>query len=317
MKIAFLDVVHSILWDKLSEVGMICVHLEQTDEHTLRKTIAEYDGIVIRSRIKMNADFLSLATKLKFIARSGAGMENIDLSYCKQHNITCFNSPEGNMQAVAEHGLGMLLMLFNKLKQGDAEVRNGLWRRDENRGEELHAKTVGIVGYGNMGQAFARILSGVGCKVIAYDKYKEDFSDDYAQEVTLTKLQEQADVLSLHLPQTPETHYWLNNDCISAFKKPFALLNTARGKNVDTAALVQALKKGDIVGACLDVLEYEKSSFEKLNQEDLPVDWQYLIKSDKVLLSPHVAGWTDESYVKLSSYLADKILREFSRENNA
>jgi len=311
MKVGFIDEVHPILWERLSDAGMECIHLENESEENIRKIIGDFDGIVIRSRIKMNADFLKLSTKLKFIARSGAGMENIDLEYCASHNILCFNSPEGNKQAVAEHGLGMLLMLFNKLKQGDAEVRNGLWRRDENRGEELASKTVGIVGYGNMGQAFAKILSGVGCKVIAHDKYKQGFNDNYVTEVSLSELQEQSDILSLHLPQTPETHYWLNESRIYSFEKSIVLLNTARGKNVDTSALVSGLKTGKIAGACLDVLEYEKSSFENLNQNDLPDDWQFLIQSDKVIFSPHVAGWTKESYVKLSSYLADKILKEF------
>jgi D-3-phosphoglycerate dehydrogenase len=311
MKVGFIDEVHPELWERLNIAGMECVHLENESEENIRAIIGDFDGIVIRSRIKMNADFLSLATKLKFIARSGAGMENIDLDYCAAQNIICFNSPEGNKQAVAEHGLGMLLMLFNKLKQGDAEVRNGLWRRDENRGEELASKTIGIVGYGNMGQAFAKLLSGIGCKVIAYDKYKQGFSDDYVKEVSLFDLQAQADLLSLHLPQTTETHYWLNESRINSFEKSIVLLNTARGNNVETAALVKGLKTGKITGACLDVLEYEKSSFEKLNQNDLPDDWQFLINSDKVIFSPHVAGWTNESYVKLSSFLADKILKEF------
>ena len=314
MKVGFIDEVHPILWERLSDAGMECIHLENESEENIRKVIEGFDGIVIRSRIKMNADFLKLATKLKFIARSGAGMENIDLDFCAAQNIICFNSPEGNKQAVAEHGLGMLLMLFNKLKQGDVEVRNGLWSRDENRGEELASKTVGIVGYGNMGQAFAKILSGVGCKVVAYDKYKQGFGDEYVKEVALLDLQEQADILSLHLPQTPETHYWLNESRINSFEKSIVLLNTARGKNVDTSALVAGLKTGKITGACLDVLEYEKASFENLNTNQLPADWQYLIQSDKVIFSPHVAGWTKESYVKLSSFLADKILKEFQPE---
>lgn len=312
LTIAFLDEVHPVLAERLMHAGHTCHFLEQKTEHEILAVIDQYDGIVIRSRIKMNAAFLSLATNLKFIARSGAGMENIDLDYCQTNQITCFNSPEGNMQAVAEHGLGMLLMLLNKLKQCDEEVRQGLWRREENRGQELGSKTIGLVGYGNMGQAFAKILTGVGCTVLAYDKYKQGFSNAYAKEVTLEELHEKADVLSLHLPQSTETTHWLNTARIQQFNKNFILLNTARGKNVDTAALVQAMKQGKITGACLDVLEYEKASFEHLNTSQLPEDWQYLISSHQVLLSPHVAGWTNESYVKLSSFLADKILKEFS-----
>lgn len=315
MKVAFIDIVHPILQKTLQKKGFECDNLETKSKTEIRNVIHKYDGIVIRSRIKLNVEFLALATQLKFIARSGAGMENIDLAFCAKHNITCFNSPEGNMQAVAEHGLGLLLMLFNHLKRGDAEVRQGIWRREENRGEELSAKTVGLVGYGNMGSAFAKVLSGIGCKVIAYDKYKIDFSNNYVKEVSLEELYEQTDVLSLHLPQTPETSPWLDASRITKFKNPFVLLNTARGKNVKLKDLVLALKSGTIKGTCLDVLEYEKSSFENLETDQLPEDWRYLINSENVLFSPHIAGWTNESYVKLSEYLAQKILDQFRAIN--
>lgn len=313
MKVAFIDTVHPVLWDRLIQAGYHCQHMEHEPPEKVIPSLKAFDGLVIRSRFKLNKEVLQQAPNLKFIARSGAGMENIDTQYCKENNIQCFNSPEGNQQAVAEHALGMLLMLFNQLKKGDYEVRNGVWNREDNRGVELAGKTVGLVGYGYMGSAFAKVLSGIGCKVIAYDKYKAGFSDKYVEECSLTTLYEQTDVLSLHLPLSEETRYWLNADRITKFKKPLTLINTARGQQVHTKDLVEALKNGVITGACLDVLEYEKSSFEKLSTTNLPAEWQYIISSEKVILSPHVAGWTKESYVKLSEVLADKIIMSFNK----
>src|SRR5690554_4763743 len=239
-------------------------------------------------------------------------MKNIETELAAARNIRCFNSPEGNRDAVAEHAISMLLALFNQLIQADAEVRKGEWNREKNRGIELKGKTVGILGYGFMGEAFAQRLQGFGVNIIAYDKYKSGFGNDFVQEVDLPTLFERTDVLSIHLPLTEETTFMVDDDFINRFKKPIYLINTARGKNVKTNDLVTALKSGRVLGACLDVLEYEKTSFESLKAEELPEAFQYLKSSNKVILSPHVAGWTHESYVKLSSVLAEKILSQFS-----
>lgn len=311
MNVAFIDTVHPVLQEMLESKGVICTPLYDIDREGLKKIIGQFEGIVIRSRTAMDRDFLQQATRLKFIARSGAGMENIDLDYCREHNIVCFNSPEGNRDAVGEQAIGMLLMLFNHLKRGDAEVRKGIWLREENRGVELAGKTVGIIGYGNMGSALAKKLSGFDCRVLAYDKYKKNYSDEYVQESTLEDLFLWCDVISLHVPLTSDTRYIVNSDFISKMKKSFYLINTARGKNVNTADLVEGLKSGKVLGACLDVLEYETSSFDTLQLDQLPAPMQYLVNAQNVILSPHVGGWTHESYYKLSSFLAGKIIAHF------
>lgn len=307
MNVAFIDTVHPVLNEMLESKGITCTPFYNTDRESLKEVIGEYHGIVIRSRIKMDADFLAYASSLQFIARSGAGMENIDLDYCAQHNITCFNSPEGNRDAVGEQAMGMLLMLLNNLKRADAEVRNGVWLREENRGYEIAGKTVGIIGYGNMGSALAQKLSGFDCNVIAYDKYKLHYSNKSIME----NIYSSADIVSLHVPLTTETQHLVNAEFIARMQKPFYLLNTARGQNVDTAALVHGLETGKIRGACLDVLEYEKSSFENLDLAALPAPMQYLVQSEKVILSPHIAGWTHESHYKLSWFLGEKIIAHF------
>ena len=254
---------------------------------------------------------MEAAKNLKFIARVGAGLESIDIAYAESKNITLIAAPEGNRDAVGEHALGMLLSLFNKFKQADNEVKQGIWTREANRGVELDGKTVGIIGYGNMGKAFAKKLRGFEVEVLCHD-IKENVGDQNAKQVSLEELQQKADVLSLHIPWTEETHKMLNTDFISKFKKPFWLLNTARGKCVVTADLVKAIKSGKILGAGLDVLEYEKASFESLfSENDLPLALQELIKMDNVLLSPHIAGWTVESKEKLAQVIVDKIKKLF------
>ena len=294
MKILFVDPVHSILEERLLALGCTCDHDYQSSKPAIEAKINQYDGFVIRSRFPVDNVFLTAAKNLKFIARSGAGLENIDLSSAQKNNILVFNSPEGNRGAVGEHALAMLLGLFNQIIKGDSEVRKGIWDREGNRGIELAGKTVGIIGYGNMGKAFATTLSGLGCTVLAYDKYKTNFSDHYTKEVTLEELQRDAQIISLHLPLTPETHYFVNETFIAACQHPFYLINTARGNHVKTAALVEGLKNNTILGACLDVLEYETKSFETLAAENLPIDFNYLSTSNRVILSPHVAGWTFE-----------------------
>ena len=321
-KILFVDTVHPILEERLLGLGYVCEHDLRFSKEEIGTKISEYFGIVIRSRFPIDQSFLDQANSLKFIARSGAGLENIDVTYAEQKGIKVFNSPEGNMTAVGEHALGMLLMLFNQLKKGDGEVRKGIWEREGNRGLEISGKTVGIIGYGNMGSAFAKKLSGFDCRIIAYDKYKKYFchpesveevtkSNNTIEEVDLETIYAETDILSIHLPLSDETYHYVNEEFLSKFKKPIYLINTARGNNVCVEALVKGIKTNKILGACLDVLEYETKSFETISSAKLPDDFQYLAKSEKVILSPHVAGWTQESYVKLSSFLADKIEKSF------
>ena len=316
-KVLFLDTVHHILEERLLTLKYVCEHDYFSSKKEIEAKIASYFGIVIRSRITLDQTFLDKATNLKFIARSGSGLENIDIGDAQQKGIKVFNSPEGNRDAVGEHAIGMLLSLFNQLKKGDAEVRQGIWDREGNRGIELAGKTVGIIGYGNMGNAFAKKLSGFECKIIAYDKYKVRSPNpsidgrSWAEEVSLEVLKEKSDIISIHLPLTAETQHYVDAKFISSCKKSFYLINTARGNHVKVPDLVEALKTGKILGACLDVLEYETKSFETINSKDLPDAFNFLAQSDKVVLSPHVAGWTKESYRKLSSVLADKIEQEF------
>lgn len=307
MKVLFIDTVHEILQQRLESKGVQCIDGSRLPFEACKAALKGVDGIVIRSRFRMDEQLLSAAPDLKFIARSGAGMENIDEVYCRDRNIVLFNAPEGNRTAVAEHALAMILSLFNQLKKGDAEIRKGIWDREGNRGVELTGKTVGIIGFGNNGSAFAKVLRGFDCTILAYDKYRSGFGDAFVQESTLEELYAQAEVISFHIPQNEETLFWADDAFFNAVKNPFYLVNLSRGKIVRTRSLVQALESGKVKGAALDVLEYESSSFEKVFGEEMPPDFQYLVNSDNVVLSPHVGGWTNESYFKLSNVLADKI----------
>lgn len=309
-KVIFIDSVHPILFDRLEQAGYNCSWKNKLGRQEILAELSQFEGAVIRSKFKFNKEVFDAAKNLKWIARSGAGMENIDLDLAASRNIKCFNSPEGNRDAVAEHALGMLLSLFNKINQADTEVRQGQWNREENRGIELKGKTIGILGYGYMGEAFAQRLKGFDVKVIAYDKYKKGFSNEWVQEVNQSTFFSETEVLSIHLPLTIETSFMVDNNYLNQFDKNLFLINTARGKNLKTDDLVLALKSGKVKGACLDVLEYEHASFEQLNKETLPEAFKFLSKSNKVILSPHVAGWTTESYFKLSNVLADKILNQ-------
>lgn len=309
MKILQLDKNHPLIAQQLTEKGFtVDEDHTSTYEEVLQK-MKDYEGIIIRSRIPLDQNFLENAAHLKFIARVGAGMENIDGAAAERLGITLISSPEGNRDSVAEHAVGMLLVLMNRLFIAAQEVKNGIWKREENRGDELLGKTFGIIGYGNMGKAVARRLSGFGCRVIFHD-IVPGLADEFAEEVSLAQLQQEADVVSLHLPITPETSYYVDEPFIAAMKKPFYLVNTARGKNVKTKDLVQALKSGKIKGAALDVLEYEKSSFENLEAEN--EDLQFLLTSEKALVTPHIAGWTVQSKEKLAQIIVDKILLKYS-----
>ncbi len=310
MKVLHLDSNHEILAKGLEELGYSNETDYTSSKEEIEEKISSYDGIIIRSRFTIDQAFLDKATNLKFIGRVGAGLENIDVEYAKHKDIFLASAPEGNRNAVGEHTLGMLLALINKLNKADREVRKGIWDREGNRGVELDGKTVGIVGYGNMGKAFAKKLAGFDVEVICYD-ILGGVGDKNARQVGIMELRQRADIISLHTPQTPLTMGMINSEFINGFYKPFWFLNTARGKSVVTQDLVAALESGKILGAGLDVLEYEKSSFEQLFTKDMPAAFEYLIKAENVLLSPHVAGWTVESKEKLAQTIVDKIKKQF------
>ena len=313
MHVLFVDSTHKRLPEKFTESGFICDYKPGINPKEIINVVSKYDGIIIRSKIKIDKGIIDVAKNLKFIGRVGAGLENIDVDYAESKGIKCFNSPEGNRDAVGEQALGMLLTLFNNIIRADHEVRNGKWIREGNRGLEIKGKTIGIIGYGNMGSAFAQRLKGFEANVIAYDKYKINYSDEFVAEKQLDFLFENTDILSLHIPLTQETKFMINNKFINQFKKNIYIINTARGEVLKTEDLVKNIKSGKILGAALDVLEYEKTSFESLHSNnELPEAFQYLTQSNNVVLTPHIAGWTHESNVKLSEILADKIIRAFT-----
>ncbi len=309
MRILLLDKNHPLITEQLLEKSFILEEDFTSSYDEVCSKIENYDGVIIRSRIPLDKNFLEKAKNLKFIARVGAGMENIDIPVAEKLGIQLINSPEGNRDSVAEHVVGMLLVLMNKLFIASQEVKNGIWLREENRGDELLGKTVGLIGYGNMGKATAKRLSGFACTVIFYD-IMLGLSDEYATQVSLEEIKEKAEVLSLHIPLTDKTYYMIDESFISEMKNDFYFVNTARGKNVKTKNLVDAVKAGKVKGACLDVLEYEKSSFENLETEN--EELKYLLNSEKVIVTPHIAGWTHQSKEKLAQVIVDKIIAQFS-----
>lgn len=300
--ILIVDDIDPIFIERATKLGYNCNYQPLIKLDEVLPIIGNYIGLVIRSKFKVNKEFLDVATKLRFICRAGAGMDNIDVPYTEQKHITLINAPEGNMDAVGEHAIGLLLALMNNFLVADGEIRNGVWKREANRGYELKGKTVGIIGYGHMGKSFATKLLGFDVDVIAYDKYKTGFSDMYVTEVSMEQIVKKSDILSLHIPLTKETLNLVNEEYLFHFKKPIFLLNTSRGKIVDTMAVLNAIKQGKVLGAGLDVLETEK--FPALAEEPW---YNELRKSGKVILTPHVAGWTYESYKKISEVMADKL----------
>ena len=300
--ILIVDDLHPVFIEQVVALGYTCNYQPLIKLDEVLAIIAGYEGLMVRSKFQVDRAFLDAAINLKFIARAGAGMDNIDEAYATEKGIMLVNAPEGNRDAVGEHAVGMLLSLMNNLNRADAEVRAGLWQREANRGYELKGRTVGIIGYGHMGQSFARKLKGFEVDVIAYDKYKTGFSDAYAREVSMEEIVKHSEVLSLHVPLTPETNGLVNDEYLYHFRKPIFLLNTSRGKVVQTQAVLNAIKQGKILGAGLDVLETEK--FPALGEQSW---FEELRQSGKVLLSPHVAGWTFESYRKISEVMAQKI----------
>jgi D-3-phosphoglycerate dehydrogenase len=309
-RVLFIDSVHPLIREELAAHGFSCELFPDQGKEDLMKSVHHYFGIIIRSRINLDKEILSKATELRFIGRVGAGMENIDVKYAERRGVLCFNSPEGNRDAVGEHTTGMLLSLMNNLNRADRQVREGKWKREENRGTEIKGKTVGIIGYGNMGSAFAQRLRGFEATVISFDKYKKNYSDGNTFETTLEGIFESADILSLHIPLTEETRFMCDKAFFERFRKNIWFINTSRGPVVNTSDLAEQIKAGKIFGAAIDVLEYEDSSFENLYGQ-FPDAFRFLLESDQVILTPHIAGWTVESNFKLAKVLVDKILKAF------
>lgn len=308
------DKTHPILCEKLQAAGYHCDVQADLSYNELLEVINNYDALVVRSKVEIDRNFLDNTHTLKCIGRVGAGMETIDVEYAEQKGIRCLNSPEGNRDAVGEHALGMLLALFNNMVRANNEIRTGLWKREANRGLEIKGKTIGIIGFGNMGSSFAKRLRGFECNIISYDKYKKNYSPEYVEEVELDELFERADVVSFHVPLTAETHYMADADFFNSFSKPIYLINTARGAVVKTVDLVSGMQSGKVLGVALDVIEYENMSKDGLDLETLSADFKYLLQADNAVLTPHIGGWTVESKYKLADVLADKIIDVLNRQ---
>ncbi|HSJ68157.1 MAG TPA: 2-hydroxyacid dehydrogenase [Anditalea sp.] len=304
MKILIIDEMHESIVPLLEEAGHEVHYRPEIEKKEILEIVGNYEGLIIRSKTPMDKSLLDKAINLKFIGRAGAGLDNIDVEYLEEKSIHLFHAPEGNRDAVGEHAVGMLLSLFNHLSRADQQVRKGIWRREENRGEELAGKTVGIIGYGNMGQAFARRLSGFEVEVLAYDKYRNDYSDIYAKESSWEEIFEKADILSIHVPLTSETRGFIDTPTLAKFKKPIYFINTARGEVITFDTLNEALQEKVFKGAVLDVLENEK--FSQMTQAQR-LSFDKLAERENVLFSPHVAGWTFQSYEKINKVLVEKI----------
>ena len=302
------DKTHPILCEKLQAAGYHCDVQADLSYNELLAIVNNYDALVVRSKVEIDRNFLDNTHSLKCIGRVGAGMETIDVDYAEQKGIKCLNSPEGNRDAVGEHALGMLLTLFNNMLRANNEIRSGLWKREANRGLEIKGKTIGIIGFGNMGSSFAKRLRGFECNIISYDKYKKNYAPDYVEEVSLEEMFNRADVVSFHVPLTDETHYMADAAFFNSFAKPIYLINTARGAVVKTVDLVSAMQMGKVLGVALDVIEYENMSKDGLDLESLTPDFKYLLQADNAVLTPHIGGWTVESKYKLADVLADKII---------
>lgn len=303
-KVLIVDKMHDSIFAMLEGIGFEADYQPEISREEVYQKISAYEVIFVRSKINVDDLLLQAAPFLKVVGRAGAGIDQVDVEALKNRNITLINAPEGNRDAVAEHAVGMLLCLFNKMLMADAQVRQGIWDREGSRGLELKGKTVGIVGYGNMGRAFAKRLQGFGCRILAYDKYHSGYGTEMVEESSQEKIWEEADILSLHIPLTPETHFLVDSAYLQRFRKSIFIMNTARGEVLSLAALQKAMENGKVRGAALDVMENEK--LQQLSPEQEKV-FQYLVKNDRVLLTPHVAGWTQESYVKINKILVEKL----------
>jgi D-3-phosphoglycerate dehydrogenase / 2-oxoglutarate reductase len=305
-KVLITDDLHPLMIEGLTELGYTIDYQPDITLEAVRACIEQYEGLIINSKILVDKLLLNRAVRLRFVARLGSGMEIVDKPYAAQKGVAVLSSPEGNCNAVAEHALGMLLAFANNLLPADREVRQKIWLREKNRGFELAGKTIGIIGFGHTGSAFARKLKGMEMRVLAYDKYKSDYTQgfEYVEETTLENLQAQADIISFHLPLNPETKYFFDADFLKKCQKKLVILNTSRGNVVKTTDLIQALEKETILGACLDVFENEKPMTYTQEEEAM---YEHLYTFPNVILSPHVAGWTHESKYKLSKVLLEKI----------
>lgn len=288
----------------LESLGFQPDYLPDIKQEEIYQQLKNYEVLFVRSKIAIDERLLDAAPNLKVVGRAGAGIDQVNVEALKRRGIVLINAPEGNRDAVAEHAVGMLLSLFNKLLQADKQVRQRIWDREGNRGLELSEKTVGIIGYGFMGQALAKRLQGFGCRVIAYDKYRSGFSDEKVKECSLEELCQETDILSLHVPLTPETRGMVDTAFLQRFRKDIFMINTARGEIIPMPDLEMALKNGKIRGAALDVMENEKLHDFLPEQEKV---FQYLVQCDNVVFTPHVAGWTQESYVKINEVLVEKL----------
>jgi D-3-phosphoglycerate dehydrogenase len=304
MKILIADSMHNSLFTMLEHENWAYTYQPDIKRKEILDVIFEYDGLIIRSKTFLDAEILNVAPNLKFIGRAGAGLDLIDLKIVNEKGIRVFHAGEGNRDAVAEHAVGMLLCLFNNILKADREVRSGIWNREGNRGVELMNKTVGIIGYGNNGGATAKRLSGFGCRVLCYDKYREQYGDAYATEATMEEIMHEADILSLHIPLTELTRFLVNKNFIDNFSKPFYLLNLSRGEIVHLEAVSNGLRSGKILGACLDVLENEKIRNLTIEQQDI---FDALTRSDRVIFTPHIGGWTHESYQRINEVLVGQV----------
>lgn len=299
-----IDRMHESISPMLERIGLKPDYRPDIRREEVLNIIGGYTGLIVRSKTAVDRDLIERAVNLRFVGRAGAGLDQLDEKALVDRNIAVINAPEGNRDALAEHATGMLLALMNKMHTADRQVRKGIWDREGNRGVELMGKTVGLIGYGYMGQAFARRLNGFGVKVLAYDKYKENYGDAYARETSMEVLYESADILSLHVPLTPETLFFIDDKLLRRFHKDIFLLNTARGKLIQLKALSEAIESGKIRGAALDVLENEKLNSLSAEQRFY---FNRLTRSERVLFTPHVGGWTFESYEKINQVLVDKI----------
>ena len=312
-RILIAEPTHKSLQNKLEDAGFICdLNFELSNTELINLT-GKYQGLIIRSKYQIDKGLIDAAKDLKFIARAGSGMENIDVSYAEKNDIICISSPEGNRDSVGEHTLGMLLSLLHKINSANNEVKKGEWNRKTNIGTELQGKTVGILGYGNMGSAFAQRLQGFDLNVIAYDKYKTQYSDNFVKEVDLETFFKETDILSIHVPLTEETKFMIKKDYINKFENNIYILNTARGKVLKTSDLVLNLKSKKVIGAALDVLEYEKTHFESIVLNQDSDDLSFLIHANNIILTPHVAGSSGASYRKIAEVLAEKVIKQFKK----
>lgn len=308
MRVFITDGVHQLMIDRFKSLGCDVDYEPDVTYDEVKRRVGDYEGLIINSKVIVDRSFIDQSSQLKFVGRLGSGLEIIDLEYANEKGIKCFNSPEGNRNAVAEHAVAMLLGLFNNIRRASIDVKNWNWNREVNRGFELEGKTVGIFGYGHTGRSFAKCLRGFGCRVLAYDKYKSGFGDEYVEEVRVDDIFSQSDILSLHLPLTEETHHLVNQSFINQFQKEVYLLNTSRGKVVNLNDLNNELKRGKVKGVCLDVLENEKLEAYSLKEKEVLME---LLKNDNSIITPHIAGWTYESKRKIAEVLLSKIESSF------